>query len=206
MRALNIGGRKDALLYVPKGYTKSRPPSLALMLHGAGGQPEHGLSYLREYADEQNILMVAPASQASSWDIIADKAFDRDVIFMDEVLARVFGSYAVDPSRLAIGGFSDGASYALSLGLSNGNLFTHILAFSPGFVYTVERQGKPAVFVSHGTEDGVLPIGVCSRRLVPKLQDQGYEVNYQEFEAAHEVPAFIAKSSADWLNNHPMHP
>ena len=31
-------------------------------------------------------------------------------------------------------GFSDGASYALSLGAANGDLFTHIAAFSPGFM------------------------------------------------------------------------
>lgn len=204
VRPLNLGGKRDGFIYVPKGYQKSRPPSLALMLHGAGGHPEHGLSYLRDYADEKNIIMVAPASRASSWDIISDKSFDRDVIFIDQVLAQVFGSYAIDPSRLGIGGFSDGASYALCIGLSNGDLFTHILAFSPGFVYTVERKGKPAVFVSHGTEDGVLPIGFCSRRIVPKLQDQGYQVNFQEFEAAHEVPDFIAKSGAEWLSNHPM--
>lgn len=39
--------------------------------------------------------------------------------------------YAVDASRVCASGFSDGASYALTLGAANGQLFTHIAAFSP---------------------------------------------------------------------------
>ena len=60
-------------------------------------------------------------------------------------------------------GFSDGASYALSIGLANGDLFGHVLAWSPGFVAPPEFVGRPRVFVSHGTDDRVLPIDRCSR-------------------------------------------
>lgn len=47
-------------------------------------------------------------------------------------LAKVFQEYTVDPTHLAIAGFSDGASYSISLGVCNGFLFTHIIGFSPG--------------------------------------------------------------------------
>ncbi len=60
--------------------------------------------------------------------------FGPDVRFIDKALSKVFGSYRIDPSHLAVAGFSDGASYALSLGLPNGDLFSHIIAFSPGFM------------------------------------------------------------------------
>jgi predicted esterase len=49
--------------------------------------------------------------------------------------------YNVDRSAICCSGFSDGASYALSLGLSNGDLFSHILAFSPGFMRPMSYQG-----------------------------------------------------------------
>ena len=61
----------------------------------------------------------------------------------DEALVRVFATYPVDPTHLAISGFSDGASYALSLGLANADLFTHIVAFSPGFVIYTRRVADP---------------------------------------------------------------
>ncbi|WP_242920657.1 alpha/beta hydrolase [Pontibacter liquoris] len=96
---------------------------------------------------------------------------------MDQALAYTFDNYAVDPTRVAIGGFSDGASYAFSLGLTNGDLFTHIIAFSPGFAFTHETKGSPAIFISHGLHDTVLPINACSRRIVPQLQQQGLSYN-----------------------------
>jgi hypothetical protein len=60
----------------------------------------------------------------------------------------------VDPTRLAVGGFSDGTSYALSLGLTNGDLFSHVLAFSPGFAVPARRRGRPRLFLSHGARPG----------------------------------------------------
>jgi predicted esterase len=93
-------------------------------------------------------------------------------------------SYAIDPARVAIGGFSDGASYALSLGLTNGDLFSHVLAFSPGFMAPAGQEGSPRIFVSHGTRDAVLPIDRCSRRIVPTLRRAGYDVAYASSTAA----------------------
>ncbi len=93
-------------------------------------------------------------------------AFGPDPEFVDRALDLVFARYAVDPSRLVAEGFSDGVSYALSLGLLDRDLFTHVLAFSPGFLVAGSRRGKPRLFVSHGVHDRVLPIGVCSRRIV----------------------------------------
>lgn len=199
VQPLNLAGKRDGYVYVPERYHVKQPALLAVMLHGSGGVAEHGLSYLRKYADAYNIIVIAPASRAQTWDIIAEESFDQDVIFIDQALAQVFEAYAIDPDHIAIGGFSDGASYALCLGLSNGDLFSHIIAFSPGFAYTVEKKGKPAVFISHGIKDPVLRIDHCSRRLVPQLKGQAYQVNYQEFDAAHEIPAGIAKNGVEWF-------
>lgn len=196
---LKLDGKRDGYLYVPAGYTKNRPAALALLLHGAGGQAQHGLSLLRQYADNHNIILLAPDSRATTWDIIARDAFGVDVAFIDQALEIVFKQYAIDPSRMGIGGFSDGASYALSIGLTNGDLFTHILAFSPGFVYTIENTGKPAVFISHGTKDRVLPIDPCSRRIVAQLKQKELKVHYTEFDGEHQVPAGISESAVNWF-------
>ncbi len=51
----------------------------------------------------------------------------------------------VDTTRLAVGGFSAGASYALSIGLANGDLFGHVLAFPPGFMAPMNTRGRPQV-------------------------------------------------------------
>ena len=106
---------------------------------------------------------------------------------------------AVDPARIGIGGFSDGASYALSLGVANGDLFTHVLAFSPGFIARAGQRGKPRVFISHGTKDEVLPIDRTSRSIVPDLERRGYDVTYREFNGPHTVPADLAREAFGWF-------
>jgi phospholipase/carboxylesterase len=76
------------------------------------------------------------------------------------VLEETFSRYAVDPARLAVGGFSGGASYALSLGSDTGHLFTYVLAFSPGFMAPAGQAGVPAGLRlarhTHGTIDWLL--------------------------------------------------
>ena len=136
VQPLPVHEQKAGLLYVPQPYDPGKPAALAVMLHGAGARAEQGLSLLRSYADESNVLLIAPAATAYSWDIIASRKFGPDIAILEEALRAVFENYAIDPERIAIGGFSDGASYALSVGLTNGDLFTHIIAFSPGFVHT----------------------------------------------------------------------
>jgi phospholipase/carboxylesterase len=85
------------------------------------------------------------------------------------------------------------------LGITNGDLFTHAIGFSPGFVAPAGRTGSPRVFVSHGTRDRVLPIGRCSRKIVPQLEREGYDVLYREFDGGHEIPPQIALEVVGWF-------
>jgi phospholipase/carboxylesterase len=184
---LDRGGRRDGLLLVPKSYGPDRPGPLLVLLHGAGGEGSHLLNHLAGRAEALGFLILSPDSRGRTWDVILG-GYGPDVSFIDDALGRVFARYAVNPDRIAVGGFSDGASYALSLGITNGTLFSDVLAFSPGFAAPVEAHGLPQIFVSHGVKDEVLPIERCSRRLVPRLRDAGYDVDYREFPEGHIVP------------------
>jgi predicted esterase len=169
-------------------------------LHGAGEDARDGLALLRKQADGAGLILLALSSRGPTWDMILGRGrFGHDVAAIDGALEQAFSSYAVDPGRVAVGGYSDGASYALSLGISNGDLFGHVLAFSPGFMAPAGRVGSPRIFVSHGTRDGWLPIDRTSRRLVPELRGAGYEVLYREFDGPHVVPPEIAQEAVDWF-------
>ena len=196
---LNLDKEKDGLVYIPESYDPDHGSALAIMLHGANGNAEHGLSLIRGYADENNIILIAPVSRDYSWDIISRNSFGPDVVFINEALAYVFEKYNVNTSKLAIGGFSDGASYALCIGLSNGDLFTHIMAFSPGFVHAPETAGTPQTFISHGTNDDILPIKPCSDRIVEKLKNDGYNPVYMKFNGGHQLPVQISKAAIKWF-------
>ena len=195
---IGLGGGRDGLLLVPAGHRPGVPVPLVVSLHGAGGNAEGGLAPLRGLADGAGVVLVAPESRGATWDVIQG-GFGPDVSFLDQALAHAFGRFVVDTRRMAIAGFSDGASYALSLGVGNGDLFTHCIAFSPGFMAPPARLGRPRLFVTHGVHDAVLPIDRCSRRLVPRLRRDGYDVDYREFDGPHVVPPDQAAAAVAWL-------
>jgi phospholipase/carboxylesterase len=202
LQSIGVGiMRGDYLLHVPEAYQTASPAPLMLWLHGAGGRAHAFLSSeLQGQADADGMLLLVPTSKEYTWDVIAGRGrYGPDVAAIDQALEITFSRYAVDPARIAVGGFSDGASYALSLGITNGDLFTHVLAFSPGFMMPTGQRGTPRIFVSHGTRDEVLPIDRCSRRIVRQLERAGYDIRYREFEGGHAVPPDVTREAIGWF-------
>jgi phospholipase/carboxylesterase len=199
VHALGVAGARDPIVFVPEGLPADEPVPLLVALHGAGGDAQGGLSVLRAAAEALGIVILAPASRAATWDAVRG-GFGPDTVVIDRALREVFSFVPVDPQRIGVTGFSDGASYALGLGLANGDLFRKVAAFSPGFVPPGPQNGRPAVFIAHGTQDAVLPIDATSRRVVPALKRRGYDVVYREFDGPHTVPPAIALEAGLWLD------
>jgi predicted esterase len=194
---------RSALLHVPASWSPERPAPLALMLHGSGGDPQQGLDILQPAAEEAGVIVLAPASLEYTWDgVLGD--IGPDLASIDGLLDWVFERYPIAERHVAVGGFSDGASYALALALGNGDLFRHCVALSPGFIPQVRERGRPALYISHGTDDRVLPIARCSRPIVRALQGARYEVAYREFRGGHEIPAQIASEAVRWWLSGPL--
>ena len=195
---LGLERERDAILQLPEK-AASTPLPLLIVLHGANGSGQGMLRRIGAAASEAGVAVLAPDSRESTWDAVGD-GFGRDVVFLDRALVRVFDTVSVDPTRIAVGGFSDGATYALSLGLINGDLFRRVAAFSPGFIVDGPAHGKPQFFISHGTADPILPIDQCSRTIVPALRRRGYDVTFREFQGGHTVPADVAKDAMRWIS------
>jgi phospholipase/carboxylesterase len=189
---------REALLLIPPDVSPTPGAPLFVSLHGAGGNATAGLYPLDALASAAGLAILAPAAMERTWDLLLG-GLGPDVATIRRALDAAFHALPVDPARLSIGGFSDGASYALSLGLANGDHFHRIAAFSPGFMAPPLRVGKPRIFISHGVRDRVLPIDRCSRRIVPQLRAEGYAVEYVEFDGGHEVPDAIARRALGWL-------
>src|SRR3954453_18807037 len=171
---------RGALLYIPRTITPGAAVPVTVMLHGAGGTGEQ-MRFTFADGERTGKVILAPDSRQATWDVIMG-SFGPDVRFITSMLEETFDRVEADVSRIGIGGFSDGASYALTLGLANGELFSRIVAFSPGFNAARGREGSPRIFISHGTRDEVLPIERTSRVLVPQLKGRGYDVTYREFD------------------------
>jgi phospholipase/carboxylesterase len=194
---LGIGGERDGVIFMPASIGEA-PAPLLVMLHGAGGTGRRVSALVTPQAEEAGCVVLAPDARGTTWDAILG-GFGPDVGFLGQALGATLARVAVDRSRIALGGFSDGATYALALGRANGDVFRALLAFSPGFLFDVRRTALPRCFVAHGRQDEILPIDRCSRVIVPALRNAGYDVRYREFDGPHAVPPPIAREGMTWF-------
>jgi phospholipase/carboxylesterase len=200
LNRLGLDAGRDGLLYVPASYVPGTPAPFLLALHGAGITAEGPINLMSPYAESHGFLLLSVDSSGVTWDAITFK-YSYDVTFIDSALRRSFERCSVNPARVVVSGFSDGASYALGLGLANGDLFSRVVAFSPGGIVPSDTppNGHPEFFLSHGVQDPVLPIDLASRRIAQGLRGDGYSVELVEFNGGHTVPPQIALQAVEWF-------
>jgi phospholipase/carboxylesterase len=193
---LQLGSGRSALMRVGPGDDADKK-ALILVLHGAGGSAKDGLFAFRGGWDAHDVVLVAPASRGPTWSFVLGSGDDLPTV--DRALTQAFARCTIDSARVGIGGFSDGATYALSLGVANGRLFRAIMALSPGGVHVRKPVGKPRIFVAHGTNDHVLPFAQTRNDLVPELRREGYAVTFHTFAGGHSAPAAISRAAVRWF-------
>jgi predicted esterase len=198
-----IWQKDDAYIYVPPTYRDDTPAPFLVLLHGAGGRASNFEANLPGRVDDKGIVVLAFDSSATTWDRFALGGFGPDVERMNIALDYAFRTVSVDADHVGLAGFSDGASYALALGLSNGDLFKALIAFScgAGLQYAATLRGNPPIFISHGTTDPVIPISVSRDGVVPELRDAGYSVTFREFAGGHAIPTDVANEAFTWFTS-----
>ncbi|WP_327424167.1 hypothetical protein OG612_06225 [Streptomyces sp. NBC_01527] len=193
------GPTRPALLYVPDRLP-TRPRPLLVAFHHAGGAPGDMLALLRREAERRGVLLLAPAAARQTWDAVRNGVYGPDAAALRDVLTTVRRHFPIDPDRMAIAGYRDGASYALGLGLANGNLFTRILAYSPDRIPPGCRTGRPTVFISHEQHSTPSTAAAAGRRIVAALEDDGYHVDHIDHTGDRSTLAGVVKTSAELLD------
>ena len=189
-----------------------RPAPFVLLLHGGGSDAEWTLNRMLGKAREKEVVLLAPQAEGYTWDAVremrehrrenAPPRFGDDTARVDAALKLLFDEIAVDPARTAIAGFSDGASYALSLGPRNGELFSHIMAFSPGGVAPFDDPARAKVFISHGRQDPTLPFANTAEGIVPGFKARGFDVAFETFNGVHAFRDEEIGKAFDWFLTH----
>ena len=188
---------RDATLYIPKSYQPGVPMPVMMMLHGFAGTGE-GVRGMFPLAEEFGVIMIAPESRGLTWGR-SIPGFDDDVRYLGPAYRHVAGMVDIDETRVALGGVSDGAGYALSMGLAYGDSFNHLVIFMAGQMIPYRNQGKPKIFMAHGVDDTQMPIDKTARIYVPKLKAEGYEVTYHEYQGGHRVPPAEIRAAFEWF-------
>lgn len=192
--------RNGAFAYRPATAAPG-PLPLLVLLHGSDGKARQLLKLFKPLADADGYALLALQSADCDWDIgtaVADQMragkagklapeFGVDPARIDAVLQAYFAANTVDPRRVALVGFSDGAAYALSLGLANPELFPAVVAMSPGFVKLPPAFGTgQRVFIAHGRGDRVIPFAT-GRQMAEVLATTSLAVRFNAFDGDHVI-------------------
>ena len=189
---------RDGTLFVPKLYKPGTPMPLLIMLHGFSGWGDNQRR-LFDLAEELGFLVITPESRDITWGKEAP-GFDQDVKYIGAAFRHVGSLVNIDFDRVALGGQSDGAGYALSMGLAYGDTFHYLVILAGGgLIEPIRRQGKPKIFIAHGIKDTTMPIDVSGRKNVKQLKDEGYDVTYHEHDGGHGTPFDITREAMLWF-------
>ena len=187
---------------------------LLLLLHGYGSN-EQDLIGLAPYVEAGLMCVSARAPYALDFGGFAwfkldmrpegiSFDFDEARQSLQQVLELIEALVAeCQPSKLFVGGFSQGASMALAAALQQPHRFDGALALS-GLYGEALRPEDPEtvrgfkVFVSHGLQDTVIPIAQArsSKELLDPL---GLDMVYNEYEMAHAIDRACLEDIAVWL-------
>lgn len=178
--------RRDADLFVPDGLEPGTPAPLLLALHGATQSGLSILRTLRAEAQRRGVVIVAPDSRGRTWTLDDGGPIGANAAFIDRALAATFDRVLIERARIAVIGFSDGASYALSTGMVNGDLFSHVLAHAPLRFEASVSVGRPRFFISIGRNDDVSgPTNV--EGMAQQLEAFGYDVALHRHRGGHQI-------------------
>ena len=132
-------GASSAVLLTPDEIEPGRRYPLVTVLHGAGRQDELLVRACQGEPEKRQALFLVPRSVQPTWDLIAcDERPDLD--FLEHAYDLIYRRYPIDPARQALLGYSDGASYALAVGLSNPHVFCAVMGWAAGFVAIDDRR------------------------------------------------------------------
>ena len=201
-----------AFFYRPANPSTGRRP-LILLLHGAGQSARAMLDGARPEADRCGCLLLAVQSKGATWDTIGlvgqaaktgrttvDRLFGEDVNRMEQALGAALRTADADHRSVVLVGFSDGASYALSLGLANPSLFRGVVAIAPGFhLEPAAINPKQRLFIAHSPTDRVLGFERTRDGIVAPLRRAGFDLSFRPFDGGHRIDRSVLTEGVDFV-------
>lgn len=202
----------SAFFYRPAS-ASNWPRPLIVLLHGAGMSARSFLDGARDEADRCGCLLLSVQSSGATWDTIGlvreaskggrtsrDQLFGDDTGRVEHALSVALRAADADRRAVMLVGFSDGASYALSLGLANPAIVRGIIAFAPGFhLEPAAINPRQRLFVAHSPTDQILAFERTRDETVVALQKAGFNISFRPFDGGHRVDKSILAEGVDFV-------
>lgn len=202
----------NAFFYRPAAASNSLRP-LIVLLHGAGMSGRNFLDGTKSEADRCGCLLLSVQSASATWDTISlvsaasrngraqrDELFGADTGRVEQALSVALRASDADRRAVVLAGFSDGASYALSLGLANPAIVRGVIAFAPGFhLEPAAINPKQRLFIAHSPTDKILSFERTRDDTVASLEKAGFDLSFQTFDGGHRVDKALLSEGVDYV-------
>jgi predicted esterase len=167
----------------------------------------------RAEADRCGCLLLSVQSSSATWDTVGlvrdaskegrtsrNQLFGSDTGRVEQALSVALRAADADRRSVILVGFSDGASYALSLGLANPAIFRGIIAFAPGFhLEPAAIDPRQRLFVAHSPTDRILAFERTRDETVAALKNAGFDLFFRPFDGGHRVDKKIFSEGVDFV-------
>lgn len=194
-------------------------PPVLFLLHGIGSNEQDLFSFAEHLPGKFLVISIrAPFTlgpDSYSWynvdfssgkPVINRKQADRSRNVLLQFITQMKQQYQFDSKQIYLCGFSQGAIMAYSLGLTRPDLIKGIAVMSgrlldetKSFVASDEKLKDLAVFISHATEDDVLPVQYA-REGLEYLQTRHIDPTYKEYPGGHTISKEMLADLVNWLD------
>jgi polyhydroxybutyrate depolymerase len=178
---LDVNGlQRQAILYPPSSPPKSGGSPLVFVFHGHGGRAQNiaRTMHIQTIWPEAIVVYpdglptptrIDPAGKHPGWQIAVGAQDDRDLKFVDAMLATINKRYPIDKHRIYATGFSNGGVFMYVLWAARPNIFA-ALAPCSGLPPNDEHVTVPKpVFIVSGEADPLVKIA-NQRAMIEELR------------------------------------
>jgi polyhydroxybutyrate depolymerase len=163
------GLERHAVVYAPAKGEKSMPAPIVFVFHGHGGSsqnvdrtmhiqtlwPEAFVVYMQGVPTPSRI---DPEGKKTGWQSAPGQFGDRDVKFVDAVLADLHKNHPIDDKRIYATGFSNGGVFMYVLWSARPNVFAALAPCAGLPLPGVHAKVPKPVFIDAGEADPIVKI------------------------------------------------
>ncbi|MCE9582648.1 MAG: tetratricopeptide repeat protein [Planctomycetes bacterium] len=203
----------------PKGFDSKKEYGLLLLLHGRGDTADHFLGNVADWGGDDFIVAAVetpyvlglPGGRAgrcwAPWESGKENTATAYKLSADTVgrtLDALKKSYKLDPKRVFVLGFSEGAFMSAHCALLLADKIAGAIVISGGYDPSLVTDADFAkakglrILVAHGTSDSTVPFG-SGKKLKEALDSHGVPVEFFPFEGGHQIPKTVRDGVGGWI-------